>query len=103
MKLTDLYDELHRQAERTGEDRVAELTGGARLCVRVRNRVVTLSLARRGKKVGDVEETTFRVACKVPLGATRWPVEGQHQRERNGATYHQIVYHWFDQEEAPRA
>lgn len=103
MKLTDLYAELRRQAERTGNDRYTELTGGARLCVRVQGGVVTLSIARRDKRVGDVEETTFRVACKVPPDAVRWPDVGQHERKHNGATYHQVVYRWFDETEAPRA
>lgn len=103
MKLADLYAELRRQAARTGEDRFTELTGGARLCVRVRDGVVTLSIARRERRVGDVEETTFRVACKVPPEAVRWPAAGQHERTHGGATYHQVVFRWFDREEAPRA
>jgi hypothetical protein len=76
VRLTDIYAELRRQAERTDQDRATELTGGARLCVRVRDQVVTLS------------------------SATRWPVEGQHQRTRGGIVYHQVVYRWAEQEVA---
>lgn len=101
MKLTDIYAELRRQAERTGQDRAIELTGGARLCVRVRDDLVTLSIARKARPVGTTEEQTFRVNCGVPPTATRWPSEGQHQRKHGGIVYHQVVYRW--QEGVPHA
>jgi hypothetical protein len=100
VRLTDIYAELRRQAERTDQDRATELTGGARLCVRVRDQVVTLSIARRDKLVGDREISTFLACCGVPPSATRWPVEGQHQRTRGGIVYHQVVYRWAEQEVA---
>jgi hypothetical protein len=94
MRLDVLYQELHRQAARTGTDRPVELTGGARLCVRVRDGVTMLSIARADKPLGDREISTFRARCGVPAKAIRWPAVGQHQRERNGATYYQVVYRW---------
>jgi hypothetical protein len=94
MKLNELYAQLRRQAAATGEDRYTELTGGARLCVRVRDGVTTLSIARHGKPVGGPELTTFQRLCCVPPEATRWPEDGQHERTHNGRPLFQVVFRW---------
>jgi hypothetical protein len=92
--LADLYKRLANEARATGEDRATELTGGARLCVRIRDGVTTLSIARHGKPVGATELITFQRLCVVPPEATRWPAEGQHERAVNGKSLWQVVYSW---------
>lgn len=94
MSLSSLYTELHRQAERHGEDRAIELKGGARLAVRCVDGVTTLTISRKGKKVGDTEIATFRRDCGVPANAIRFPQEGQNTREHDGATWWYIAYRW---------
>lgn len=96
--LPQLYAAVAAQARRTGQDTSILLKGGARLCVRITDGVTTLSIARRGKPVGDTELATFRLACQIPPEATRWPAAGQHQRtDADGATYHQVVYRWKEE------
>jgi len=101
--LADLYKRLANEARATGEDRATELTGGARLCVRIRDGVTTLSIARHGKPVGATELRTFQCYCAVPKEATRWPAEGQHERALNGKTLFQVVYRWRSLEEERNA
>jgi ribosomal protein L18 len=54
MSLSNLYLELHTQAARTGQDRSLDLRGGARIAVRVQDNVVTLTISRKAKKVGEL-------------------------------------------------
>jgi hypothetical protein len=70
MSLTSIYTELHRQAARTGTDRAQDLKGGARLAVRVLEGVVTLTIARKGKKLGATEIEVFKRDCNVPETAS---------------------------------
>lgn len=97
MSLANMYAELHRNAARSGEDRALDLRGGARIAVRVLGGVTTLTISRKGKKVGDTELTTFRRDCGVPETAARYPAEGQQVRERDGAQWHAITYRWADE------
>ena len=92
--LQTIYAELHRNAARTGQDRRADLPRGARLAVRVQAGVVTLTIARKNARVGDMELETFRRACCVPADALRWPTEGQHTMQRDGATWWLVAYRW---------
>lgn len=94
--LAAIYQELHRNAARTGQDRRADLPRGSRLAVRVQAGVVTLMLARRGAHVGDAELEIFRRACAAPTGAQRWPAAGQHQLERDGATWWLVAFRWVE-------
>jgi len=99
MSLANLYTELHRRARDSGEDRSMELKGGARLAVRVLDGVTTLTISRKGKRLGDVEIVTFQHQCAIPSDAARYPPEGlQRTIERDGATWHAITYRWRDGE-----
>jgi len=77
MSLANLYTELHRRARESGEDRGLDLRGGARIAVRVLDGVTTLTISRKGKKLGDIEIITFERDCGVPATAARYPAEGQ--------------------------
>lgn len=94
MSLSSIYTELHRNAARTGTDRATDLKGGARLAVRVQAGVVTLTISRKGKKVGDVEIVVFKRDCNVPESAVRFPQEGQRTKEHEGATWYAVTYRW---------
>lgn len=96
MSITAIYDELHRRARETGEARGQTLTGGARLTVRVRERTTTLTISRKGKKVGDPEIVTFKRDCGVPDGAERRPNDGQGTQAHDGATWHYVSYRWIE-------
>lgn len=97
MSLANMFLEARIQAARTGTDRPLELRGGARLVVRVQGGVVTLTISRPKKRVGDTELITFRRDCGVPDTAVRFPQEGQNPREREGVTWHSITYRWRDE------
>lgn len=96
MTLSSLYTELHRQAERHGEDRAVELKGGARLAVRCIDGVTTLTISRKGKKLGDTEIVTFKQHCGVPETATRYPAEGQNTRDADGVAWFYVAYRWAE-------
>jgi hypothetical protein len=97
MSLTAIYFELHRRAQETGESRGHTFTGGARLAVAVSGNQTTLTIMRKGKKVGDTELTTFKRDCNVPTDAIRYPIEGQGQRVGDaGVTWHFVAYRWLE-------
>ena len=97
MSLSTLYQELHRRARETGEDRASDLKGGARLSVRVRDDVTTLTIARKGKRLSDTEIITFQRHLCIPPEAARYPPEGQSARVLDGVTWHYIGYKWSDE------
>ncbi|NOK64255.1 MAG: hypothetical protein GFH27_549323n6 [Chloroflexi bacterium AL-W] len=93
-KLAQIYQELRRQAARTGQDRAADLPGGARIAVRDTAVSVIVTFSRKGKKLGDVELITFQRVCDIPAGVERIPKEDQAARKRDGDTYHTVSYRW---------
>jgi hypothetical protein len=92
MSLADLFMQQKIQAARTGEDRPLDLSGGARLVIRVKDGVVTLTISRQKKRVGDRELITFREQCGIPADAARYPPEGQGQR---GDAYF-VAFRWHE-------
>lgn len=97
MSLSSIYTELHRQAARTRTDRRYELKGGAAIAVRVQAGIVTLTISRRGKKVGDTELLTFRRACGVPATAERIPIDEQGTRkDADGLLWYFVAYRWAE-------
>jgi hypothetical protein len=92
MSLSSIYTELHRRARDSGEDRSMELKGGARLAVRVLDGVTTLTISRKGKRLGDVEIVTFQHQCAIPSDAARYPAEGQSM---HGDSWF-VAYRWAE-------
>jgi hypothetical protein len=97
MSLSSIYTELHRNAARTRTDRAMELKGGARLAVRVSAGVVTLTISRKGKRVGDTELITFKRECNVPDDAIRFPLDEQGTRTVDGILWFYIAYRWREE------
>jgi len=97
VSLSSIFTELHRNAARTGQDRSQNLAGGARIAVRVKEGVVTLTISRgKGKRLSDSEIETFKRDCTVPSSAVRFPLEGQRTIEREGAVWHSISFRWAE-------
>lgn len=97
MSLASIYLQLHRRAAETNTDRSYELKGGAKIAVRVRDGVTTLTIARKGKKVGATELETFRRDCGVPATASRWPTDDQATRhDDEGLLWFYIAYRWAE-------
>jgi hypothetical protein len=92
MSLSSIYTELHRRARDSGEDRSMELKGGARLAVRVLDGVTTLTISRKGKRLGDVEIVTLQHQCAIPSDAARYPAEGQSM---HGDSWF-VAYRWVE-------
>lgn len=99
MSLSAIYQELHRRARETGEDRGQTLTGGARIAVRVREGVVTLTISRAKKKVGSTELEVFKRECGVPSAAVRFPQEEQNTRTVGEVTWWYVAYRWMEDSE----
>lgn len=99
MSLESLFREAKARAATTQTDRPLNLKGGARLVVRVQGDVITLTIARKIKRVGDTELITFKRDCNVPSNAIRFPLEGQNQRtDAEGVLWHYIAYRWREPE-----
>ena len=95
MRLTDIYAELVRSAQRSGQDRGHTFSGGARIAVRVAGKITTLTISRSGKLVGDTELITFKRDCGVPPHARRIPDVGQARRlDDAGQAWHYVAYCW---------
>lgn len=93
--LHTLYQTLRTTALQSGIDQRRTLANGARLTVRVRDGVETVTFARRAAPLGQTEEKTFRRHCGVPRNATRIPSEGQHTRQdAQGAEWSLVSYRW---------
>lgn len=98
MSLANIFLHLHRQAQRTGEDRSTTLTGGARIAVRVLDDVTTLTISRKGKRVGSTELEVFRRECGIPAYASRWPADDQGTRKDDeGFLWFYVAYRWREQ------
>ena len=97
MSLANLYTELHRRAAASGEDRALDLKGGARLAVRVKDGVTTLTISRSKKPLGATEIETFKRDLAIPASAARYPAEGQGTKEHDGMPWHYIAYRWADE------
>lgn len=97
MSLTNLYTELHRTAQRSGEDRALTLKGGARLAVRVVGDVTTLTISRPTKRLSATEIAVFKRDCGIPATAVRFPMEGQNPREIDGVTRWYVAYRWREE------
>lgn len=81
------YQHILDRASTTGEVRRLDIPrDGIRLAVRVtideQIRAITLTIARKGRRVGMGEETKYRKLCKVPANATRSPVQTSEQERR---------------------
>lgn len=98
MSLANIFLELKRRAGDTGEDRATDLRGGARIAVRVRANVITLTISRKEKALGATEIETFKRDCGVPSAAECLPDAGQRVRVRDGASWHTITYRWSEGE-----
>jgi hypothetical protein len=97
MSLAGIYLDLWRTAQETGQDASRELHGGAKLAVRVKDGIVTLTIARKTKRVGVEELKTFRRDCGVPADAARYPVEDQATRKDDaGALWYFVTYRWAE-------
>lgn len=94
MSLATMYQELHRRASATGEDRALDLRGGARLAVRVQDGIVTLTISRSKKPVGATELETFRRDCGIPANAIRFPLDEQGTRTVDGIRWWYIAFRW---------
>jgi hypothetical protein len=64
------------------------------LAVRVQAGVVTLTISRKAKRIGDTELITFKRDCGVPDSAVRFPLDEQGTKEHDGATWHFITFRW---------
>lgn len=102
--ITRIFDELVRNSKRTGKQRNAPLKGGAELVVLVVEDVVTLTIKRPEKSVGDTELVTFRRDCGVPADAAVLTPPEQGTRDvrtpsLNGfsemlVTWYYVTYRW---------
>lgn len=90
--LTRMYRELVAEAQGATAGRT--LRNGARMAVRVRDGVQTVTFSRRDQPLGDVELDTFIRHCAIPVGAARIPAEGQGQIDDGGRPRHYVAFRW---------
>lgn len=74
------YQHILDRAAATGEVRRLDVPReGMRVAVRVTTneqiRAITLTIARKGRRLGTGEEMKYRKLCKIPANATRSPAQ----------------------------
>lgn len=96
--LKNIYAHLLARAQATHEWQQAELRGGAYVSVGCTEGVTHVIFSRAGKRLGDVELTTFRQHCGVPDGARRTPedrtIQGTKQTEAGPRWF--VGFSWKD-------
>ena len=94
--LATLYQQLVTQATRSERDRSADLPGGARIAVRVRDGQQTVTFSRMRVRLGVTELMTFVRHCAIPNEARRIPgqLSEQGQRVVDGVVWWYVAYTW---------
>jgi hypothetical protein len=73
-----------------------DLRNGARIAVQLVAGEICTTFSRPDTPLGDIELATFVNHCGVPVGARRWPPEGQRTVDDDGRTRHIVGYTWPD-------
>jgi hypothetical protein len=94
--LINMYTHLLDRARASGQDRHVDLHGGARVAVRVKDGLITVSIARTPQRLGDVEIITFHKHFQIPAHAVRFPEEGQAKRTVDKTDWWMIGWTWAD-------
>lgn len=94
-RLSYLYQQLVARAATTGLDQAAQLAGGARVAVRVKNGEQVVTFSRADVPVGETELAIFCRHCEIPTHAKRQPStdQGVHN-DASGRLRYYVAYRW---------
>lgn len=94
-KLTALYQQLVSDATHLpNQDHPKTLPNGARIAVRIRDGLHTVTFSRPDVVLGDVELKTFQTHCRIPSHARRIPTEGQGAKADGLRVRHYVAFQW---------
>jgi hypothetical protein len=93
--LSAIYAKLVKDATALPRhDHATTLRNGARIALRLRNGVQTVTFSRSDVEVGEIELATFQKHCSIPAHAKRIPAEGQGERNEGGRLRRYVAYRW---------
>ena len=84
-------------------DQAHNLPNGARIAVRLRDNLQTVTFSRGDVELGAVELGTFVQHCTIPSHARRIPAEGQGQKELGGRLRYYVAFQWAVEPETQAA
>lgn len=94
-KLAALYQQLVKDATHLpNQDHAHTLRNGARMAVRIRDGLHTVTFSRGDVLLGEVEIDTFMAHCGVPSHARRIPTDGQGFRADGLRGRHYVAFQW---------
>ena len=92
--LKAIYQDMLKKAQALKEDQYHQLARGARIALRLRDGIQTVTFSRMDCGVGQVELGTFVSHCAIPPQAKRIPPEGQGSRKEGVRVRHYVAYQW---------
>ena len=93
--LRAIYQDMLTKARALpGEDQIHQLSKGARIALRLRDGIQTVTFSRMYVEVGAIELGTFVSHCSIPPQAKRIPAEGQGKRNEGGRFRYYVAYQW---------
>lgn len=102
--LSAIYAKLVKDAQALPKcDHATTLRNGARIALRLRNNVQTVTFSRSDVEVGEIELTTFQKHCAIPAHARRIPESGQGERNEDVRLRRYVAYRWTVEPEVQAA
>lgn len=93
--LSAIYAKLLKDAQALPKhDHATTLRNGARIALRLRNGVQTVTFSRTDVEVGEIELVTFQKHCRIPTHARRIPATGQGERNEGGRLRRYVAFRW---------
>jgi len=94
-KLSAIYHELVKDAKHLpSQDHPRTLPNGARIAVRIRDGLHTITFSRPDVQLGDTEIDTFVEHCRVPSHARRIPSTGQGLVPNEVRARYYVAFQW---------
>ena len=94
-KLSAVYAKLVADVKALpGYDQAHNLMNGARIAVRLRDNLQTVTFSRGDVELGAVELDTFKKHCSIPEHARRIPAEGQNLVPNQVRARYYVAFQW---------
>ena len=103
-KLSAIYAKLVADVKALpGYDQAHNLMNGARIAVRLRDNLQTVTFSRGDVELGAVELDTFKTHCAIPEHARRIPAIGQNLVPKTVRARYYVAFQWAVEPETQTA
>jgi len=93
-KLSARYQQLVADTKALKRDQFHNLMNGARIAVRIRDNVQTVTFSRGDVELGAIELGTFVTHCRIPTHARRIPATGQGLVPNEVRARYYVAFQW---------